>query len=64
MSPRDVVLEGARPDEIEALSHLCANPAFRPGAEIIPRLQAKGWIDTFGDVHVLTLAGRALLDAR
>ncbi len=64
MSPGDVVLEGVRPDEIEALSRLSTNPEFRPRDEILPRLEAKGWIDTFGDAHVLTLAGRTLLDAR
>lgn len=64
MSLRDVVLEGARPVEIEVLSRLSANPDFRPGAEVLRRLEAKGWVDTFGEAHVLTLTGRALLDAR
>lgn len=64
MSPRDVVLEGARPTEIEALSRLCSNPDFRPGVDVLRRLEAKGWIDSFGDSHVLTVTGRTLLELR
>jgi ribosomal protein S19E (S16A) len=64
MSSRDVVLEGARPAEIEALFHLSANPGLVPPPEILRRLEAKGWIDSFNDTHVLTVAGRTLLDAR
>jgi len=64
MSLRDVVLEGARPIEIEALTRLSANPNFRPEADVLRRLAAKGWIDTYGDASVLTLTGRAVIDAR
>jgi hypothetical protein len=64
MSLRDVVLEGARPVEVEALSHLAANPSYRPDSVVLRRLAAKGWVDIYGDAHILTLTGRTLLDAR
>lgn len=64
MSLRDVVLEGVRPLELEALSRLSADPDFRPGGDVSRRLEAKGWIDTYGEAHLLTLTGRALLDTR
>ena len=64
MSLRDVVLEGVRPLEREALARLSANPDFRPGSDVLRRLEAKGWIDTYGEAHILTITGRALLDAR
>lgn len=64
MYSRDVVLEGARPGEIEALSRLSANPDYRPASDLLRCLAAKGWVDSYGDAHVLTLAGRTLLEAR
>lgn len=64
MSLRDVVLEGVRPVELETLSRLSANPDFRPGSDVLRRLEAKGWIDTYGEAHILTLTGRTLLEVR
>lgn len=64
MSLRDVVLEGVRPIEREVLSRLSENPGFHAGSHVLRRLEAKGWIDTYGDAHILTIAGRALLESR
>jgi hypothetical protein len=61
---RDVVLEGVRPIEVEVLARLCNNPEFRPGADVARRLEAKGWIDTYDGTHLLTVAGRTLIEAR
>ena len=60
----DAVLEGVRPIEVEVLSRLSKEPGFRPGADIVRRLEAKGWIDTYGDAHLLTVTGRTLLEMR
>ena len=61
---RDVVLEGARAAEIEALAHLSAHPEVALPPPIAQRLRAKGWIDTAGDSHLLTIAGRTLVENR
>lgn len=64
MHLRDLVLEGARPIEVEVLYRLSDNPEFRPGSDVARRLEAKGWIDTYGETHVLTVTGRTLLETR
>lgn len=61
---RDVVLEGARSVEIEALVHLSMHPDAALPPFIAQRLRAKGWIDTAGDSHLLTIAGRTLVENR
>jgi hypothetical protein len=62
MLPRDAVLEGVRPIEVEALTRLSADPEFRPGADIVRRLEAKGWLESFGEAHLITVTGRTLLE--
>jgi len=64
MQFRDIVLEGVRPIEVEVLSRLSSNPDFRPGSDVVRRLEAKGWIDTYGDTHLLTVTGRTLIEGR
>lgn len=64
MSFRDVVLEGVRPAEVEALSRLCADPDYRPYSSLLRRLAAKGWVECYGDAHLLTLQGRTVVEAR
>jgi hypothetical protein len=64
MSFRDVVLEGVRPAEVEALSRLSTNPDYRPDSHVLRRLAAKGWIESYGDANVLTLQGRTVIDSR
>lgn len=59
---RDAVLEGARPGEIRALEMLCQKPDAAIPIHIAHRLRAKGWIDTVVDVHLVTIAGRTLVD--
>lgn len=61
---RDVVLLGASSAEIEALAYLCSHPDAALPPSIAHSLRAKGWIDTAGDYHLLTLTGRVLIDRR
>lgn len=64
MSFRDVVLEGVRPAEVEALSRLCTDPDYRPDSALLRRLTAKGWVESYGDANLVTLQGRTLVQAR
>ena len=59
---RDLVLEGALAIEIEVLTRIGSDPDYRPGYYIRRKLEAKGWVDTFRDASVLTIAGRTLVD--
>lgn len=61
---RDVVLEGASSIEIEALAYLSSHPEAALPPPVAQRLRAKGWIDTAGDAHLLTIAGRTLVENR
>jgi len=61
---RDAVLEGAYPSEIEVLSRLCSEPAFRPDNDLAERLQAKGWLEHVAGAYLLTISGRTLIDRR
>jgi ribosomal protein S19E (S16A) len=60
---RDTILEGARAQDWEALNHLCASQAHALPDTVLDRLRSHGWVETFGTSHVITLAGRALLDS-
>jgi len=62
MLPRDVVLEGPQPAEIQAIFRLCNDPDYRPGPDVLRRLQAKGWVDTAGEANLVTLTGRTLIE--
>ncbi|GLQ53637.1 hypothetical protein [Devosia nitrariae] len=62
MQSRDAVLEGANPNEIAALSRLGNQPGYMPSPDLAGSLQAKGWIDQAGDVYLLTITGRTLIE--
>jgi hypothetical protein len=57
---RDAVLEGVRRFDVDHLRQLERGGAG--DASALARLQAKGWVETVGSVHLITLAGRTLLD--
>lgn len=59
----DLVLEGPGPGELEALLRLAEDPRFEPSHQIAVQLQLKGWVDTVGASHLITVTGRTLLDA-
>jgi hypothetical protein len=58
---RDAILEGVKPHDVRQLRLLAED---RPGgsAESLERLEAKGWVEVVGGVHLITLTGRALLE--
>jgi hypothetical protein len=58
---RDAVLEGARPEEIEALAAI--DRGRRPSLMVALRLRAKGWIDMIDGTYLITVTGRTLLGA-
>lgn len=59
---RDMVLEGAKPFDIEQLQLLAQGHSTTASAQQLARIEAKGWLDTVGGIHLITLTGRALLD--
>lgn len=59
----DLILEGVRPAEVEALSRIAAVRGYWPATSMRAALLSKGWVDQLGDHLLLTLTGRALLDA-
>lgn len=58
----DLILEGVQPDEIDALALVANDADYWPAASMRMALVSKGWVDQFGDVLVLTLVGRTLLE--
>lgn len=59
---RDAVLEGPRPEEIDALVAIVTGKRERPSLTVALRMRAKGWIDMANGVYLVTITGRALLD--
>ncbi|KFL27351.1 hypothetical protein [Paradevosia shaoguanensis] len=59
---RDAVLEGPQPAEVQALLRLCREPDYHPLPEIVRQLEAKGWVDTAGETHLVTLTGRTVVE--
>lgn len=53
--------EGVAPSDAYALSCLVQGKPIVP--EEAARLCARGWIDVHAGVHLITLAGRAVIDA-
>lgn len=54
-------LEGVAPADAHALASLACGETI--GAEQATRLHARGWIDIYARVHLITLAGRHVIDA-
>jgi hypothetical protein len=59
---RDAVLEGPRPEEVDALVAIVTGKNDRPSLTVALRLRAKGWIEMVNGHYLVTIAGRALLD--
>ncbi|KRA41712.1 hypothetical protein [Devosia sp. Root635] len=59
---RDAVLEGVRPLDIEQLRLLAAGQSATASAQQLARIEAKGWLETVGGIHLITLTGRTLLE--
>lgn len=59
---RDAILEGPRPEEIEALKSIVTGKPQRPLLTLALRLRAKGWVDMVNGTYLVTLTGRTLLD--
>ena len=62
MLERDVVLEGARVVDVEQLQLLAQGRSATASAQQLQRIAAKGWLETIGETHLITLTGRTLLD--
>jgi len=59
---RDAVLEGVRASEVEQLRLLAQGYSATASAQQLEHIAAKGWLETVGGVHLITLTGRALLE--
>ena len=57
---RDAVLEGVRRFDVDHLRQLARDGIGDAAA--LARLEAKGWVETVGSTHLITLSGRTLLD--
>lgn len=62
LTERDVVLEGVRPQDLEQLQLLAEGHSATASDQQLARIEAKGWLETFDGVHLITLTGRALLE--
>ncbi|KQX40489.1 hypothetical protein ASD04_07685 [Devosia sp. Root436] len=61
---RDAVLEGAQPLDIEQLQLLAQGRSATASPQQLARIEAKGWLETVGGIHLITLTGRTLLERR
>ena len=61
---RDAVLEGARRSDLEQLRLLAQGRSATATAQQLAQIEAKGWLETVGDIHLITLTGRTLLERR
>lgn len=59
--PEDRILEGVHASELASLRAL-AEGGHMPARRDIAPLHAKGWVDMLGDVPVITITGRTLLE--
>lgn len=59
---RDAVLEGARRSDLEQLRLLAQGRSATATAQQLARIEAKGWLETIGNIHLITLTGRTLLE--
>ena len=62
LTKRDVVLEGVRPLDLEQLKLLAEGHSATATDQQLARIEAKGWLETVGGIHLITLTGRALLE--
>jgi hypothetical protein len=59
---RDRILEGVREFDFDHLKALADGEGPAGTSEHIERLEAKGWVERYGDIHLITLTGRTLLE--
>lgn len=59
--PDDRILEGVQASELASLRALAEGGLVPEKRDIVP-LHAKGWVDMLGDVPVITITGRTLLE--
>ena len=59
---RDAVLEGAKAIELEQLRLLAQGRSATASAQQLADIAAKGWLETVGGIHLITLTGRTLLE--
>lgn len=59
---RDAVLEGAKAFELEQLRLLAQGRSATASAQQLAGIEAKGWLETVGGIHLITLTGRTLLE--
>jgi hypothetical protein len=59
---RDAVLEGARRSDLEQLRLLAQGRSATATEQQLARIEAKGWLETIGNIHLITLTGRTLLE--
>lgn len=57
----DLVLEGARASEVDALFAVASGQS-NIGVELVDRLRAKGWLDQHSADLLITVPGRVLID--
>nr|WP_295886740.1 hypothetical protein [uncultured Devosia sp.] len=62
LTDRDVVLEGVKPLDLEQLQLLASGYSTTASAQQLARIEAKGWLQTVGGTHLITLTGRTVLD--
>ncbi len=60
----DLILEGVRLAELEALSKIADLRGYWPAPAMRLALLSKGWIEQMGDHLLLTITGRTLLDTQ
>ena len=56
------MLEGVRPLDLEQLKLLAEGHSATATDQQLARIEAKGWLETVGGIHLITLTGRALLE--
>ena len=59
---RDAVLEGARRSDLEQLRLLAQGRSATATVQQLAQIEAKGWLETVGDIQLITLTGRTLLE--
>ena len=62
LNHKDSILEGVRAFDLVHLQALAAGTTSRGNEAQLKRLEAKGWLERHGDVHLITLTGRTLID--
>ena len=62
LEQRDSILEGVLPFDLDHLKAVAEGSVGSERDDDLARLEAKGWLERHGEVHLITLTGRALLE--